>query len=494
MPRRVRAVANTYRQLTEAILSTIGLTEEDSIREQEVEEDDRSDDVQEVEDEDDLAALERFLQREQQVCDERVFQRGVSCALCCVARRGRLGAARTLLRYRPELDFVCIERGVYERRPYRCVLLEAVRGNHPLMLQLLVEHGADMNSRDKLFGTRALDEAVEHYRKLPCLRMLLQLGADVNARNSDGRTALIHAVAEYGPAYSNNLENIRLLLEGGACVNSVTPGDSAMWWVVTYLKEALDNEDAEEAAAVGRYCTQVANMLLDHGAPASSDVCPNGGSWYRRRREAEEERWRGRENERCMVSLSALCVEHFDLLFPVCVSLLSRGVPLNVLCSCHRNSPELQMEPCLSGMELMMRVLEEKLGPDPNMRSAENRELMDKALALIDISEACCVTPSFEEGLEDDPPESLSPSHPVLELRERLDEEYYYQLPSLSKLCRRSIRQLLAPSPLESKVALLPLPQLLKDFLIPEVSFLRRPGWDRLQCRTSRSGTPNGSP
>ncbi|XP_063043005.1 adhesion G protein-coupled receptor L3-like [Engraulis encrasicolus] len=48
------------------------------------------------------------------------------------------------------------------------------------MNTLLVEHGAEINSRDEIFETSALDKAVEDCHKLPCLRMLLQLGADLN--------------------------------------------------------------------------------------------------------------------------------------------------------------------------------------------------------------------------------------------------------------------------------------------------------------------------
>ncbi|XP_053229584.1 ankyrin repeat and SOCS box protein 6-like [Podarcis raffonei] len=91
----------------------------------------------------------------------------------------------------------------------------AVMRNKPDMVELLVQEGADINRRDRVHESSPLDLASEEPERLPCLKRLLELGADVNAVDKHGKTALLHALASSDGVQIHNTENIRLLLEGG---------------------------------------------------------------------------------------------------------------------------------------------------------------------------------------------------------------------------------------------------------------------------------------
>lgn len=84
----------------------------------------------------------------------------------------------------------------------------AARGGHEEAVRLLLDAGAQVNSKD-IFGRIPLHLAHEK----SVVALLLDHGADVNARDDKGWTCL-HWAASSRQAYS--LETIRLLLEKGA--------------------------------------------------------------------------------------------------------------------------------------------------------------------------------------------------------------------------------------------------------------------------------------
>ena len=86
-----------------------------------------------------------------------------------------------------------------------------------------LENGADVNAKDFL-GNTALFLAVFGDREnLDIIKMLLKNGADVNATNNDGNT-LLHELS-YGP----DLDIIKMLLEHGADINAINKkGESVL--------------------------------------------------------------------------------------------------------------------------------------------------------------------------------------------------------------------------------------------------------------------------
>jgi hypothetical protein len=88
----------------------------------------------------------------------------------------------------------------------------AAIGGHVNCMQILLEHGADVNEKSSDGITPLLYAAMGNQRD--CLQWLLKNGANVNDRNdNDGQTALMYA------AVGGNTGCLRILLEAGAAVN-----------------------------------------------------------------------------------------------------------------------------------------------------------------------------------------------------------------------------------------------------------------------------------
>ena len=78
-------------------------------------------------------------------------------------------------------------------------------------VKTLLDKGANINARDAK-GQTALIWGIQN---IDILRLLIEKGANVNAYDKDGRTALIQAVF----SYSGSLSILRLLIEKGADMN-----------------------------------------------------------------------------------------------------------------------------------------------------------------------------------------------------------------------------------------------------------------------------------
>lgn len=74
-------------------------------------------------------------------------------------------------------------------------LLQAIRCGKPTVVEILLARGADINKmRD---GKTPLHEAVSSYDNIKTIRTLLDNGADITARDSEGKTALEIAKSRY---------------------------------------------------------------------------------------------------------------------------------------------------------------------------------------------------------------------------------------------------------------------------------------------------------
>ena len=102
-------------------------------------------------------------------------------------------------------------------------LIDAARDNNIEGAREALKNGADVNAKDKA-GKTALIWAAR-YGHTEVVKMLIAAGADVNAKNSDGNTALIWA------AYYGHAEIIKMLIAAGADVNATdNGGNTALIW------------------------------------------------------------------------------------------------------------------------------------------------------------------------------------------------------------------------------------------------------------------------
>ncbi|KAL4622650.1 ankyrin repeat and SOCS box protein 6 [Arapaima gigas] len=374
--------------------------------------------------------LVELLEKESQ---SPVFEEGVSYSLFKVAERGLVPAAEVLLRYGADLNF---EDPVSYYNPLHIAVLR----NQPRMVQTLVRYGADVNKRDRIHESSPLDLASEESERVPCLHVLLDLGADVNAPDKNGKTALLHALASSDGLTVCNTENIRLLLEKGADVQAATQdGETAVSSLVFLVKEALEGTQ-KDASEIGHFCLGVTRLLLAHGTDPSCCLASS---------DSEEDEEAGE------ASLTQTCLEYFDLLFPLAVLLLQSGAPFY----CSRHGAR-----CWTGHCLIFARLRSALwaSSDPELVA----ELLTKAELLLDLALVCS---------------PFLPPHPAVDLPlMEQDSRFQWLLdlhgpsqdqdvgpPLLRCLCRAVIRHHLQPWHLENKVKALPLPDTLKEYLLP---------------------------
>lgn len=428
-----RRIIYEYQPLVDAVMCVLGLEEggvghED--RGQTPEEEARL-----------CSSLVELLERESQ---SEVFLEGISYVLFKVAERGLVYAAEILLRYGADLNF---EDPVSYYNPLHIAILR----NRPNMVKLLVGHGADIEKRDRIHESSPLDLASEESERLPCLLTLLDLGADVNARDKHGKTPLLHALASSDGVTVHNTGNIQLLLERGADVNASTvEGETVTSLLVFLVKEALD-ASVEDAAEIGKFCLKATRLLLTHRLDPS---------------------W----SEDGEPSLTQTSLEHFDLFFPLAVLLMQSGAPL--VCSFHGDS-------WWSGYTLLNQRLHIALLQCSDQSHAS--ELLEQAEVLLDLARVDTpllhVPPTLELPLLDPGP------HPHAQALRDLHIHAVQRdasPPALRCLCRAFIRSHLQPWPLDDRVKMLPLPDRMKDFLLPENTYIPRPGWDCFKPQQSQ--------
>ena len=143
----------------------------------------------------------------------------------------------------------------------------AAAGNIKVVKQNLAKD-VDINAKDSIFGATPLSSAAL-FGHTKIIALLLEAGAEVNAKNRDGGTALHNA------AFLGQYEAAKLLLENGAEVNirngdGGTPSDAAAvdWETTRFIFGMLRIKVSREKIEAGR--TKVIQLLRQHGATADT--------------------------------------------------------------------------------------------------------------------------------------------------------------------------------------------------------------------------------
>ena len=148
-------------------------------------------------------------------------------------------------------------------------LLIAAKNGDINSVKVLIERGADVDARNWL-GRTALHEAVL-YKHIEIAKMLIENGADVDAKDKWERTAL-HAAAKEG-----TIEIAKILIEKGADVDAKdidgwTAQEIAMknghYQIVELIKNAkkivVENKDSEKEVRIAkRSDIDILNMDMD---------------------------------------------------------------------------------------------------------------------------------------------------------------------------------------------------------------------------------------
>jgi ankyrin repeat protein len=145
-------------------------------------------------------------------------------------------------------------------------LLDAIRDGDTTQVQHLLQQGANANARDEAGDTALMRAAL--YADVEMMRVLVQSGAEVQVRGQDGTAPLLRTI--------HDLDKMRLVLERGAPVDDFAMVAAASVPGSQSALELLLAHGGKGRAAVPAYTALMAaakngdleavNCLLDHGA------------------------------------------------------------------------------------------------------------------------------------------------------------------------------------------------------------------------------------
>lgn len=193
---------------------------------------------------------------------------------------------RQLLKTDVDLDTSCQSVGSEGEN----ALHFAVRRGNPSVVKALLDAGMDVDSRSLKFGRTPLMFAAGNPHGILTMKLLVERGADVNARSGDGETPLLWAV-QYQVSSDDDIiaDNVRYLLEAGAVPPPIEVGrrnllTAAMESKLPKTIDVLLDAGMDVNARVSEYgetlltiavrysSAEIVRVLLEHGAdPNASD-------------------------------------------------------------------------------------------------------------------------------------------------------------------------------------------------------------------------------
>jgi ankyrin repeat protein len=196
---------------------------------------------------------------------------GVVFLLCALVGFLKLSAPTSIPAVAPFRDAGLVnDHTVLDRQ-----LMDAIRDGDSIQVQNLLEQGADPNARDDAGETALMRGAL--FGDIEVMRMLVAQGAKASARGQDGGSPLLRAVHDLGKA--------RFLVERGAPVDDVVMVAAARVPGCRELLDLLFAHGGSGRAAVQGYTPLMASAgngdlgavkcLLDQGADVKAQM-PNG--------------------------------------------------------------------------------------------------------------------------------------------------------------------------------------------------------------------------
>jgi ankyrin repeat protein len=132
-------------------------------------------------------------------------------------------------------------------------LAEAVIKKDTVKIEQLLQSGVDINTQHPTSGTTVLIIASSYYYYDDMIEYLIGKGADVNLKDSEGKTALLWAS-------SNSLENAKILISNGAKVNE--PANDGM---TPFLQATL-------GVSSGKVPIEICELLRKNGAKVNAEL------------------------------------------------------------------------------------------------------------------------------------------------------------------------------------------------------------------------------
>jgi len=132
-------------------------------------------------------------------------------------------------------------------------LADAVIDKDTIKIEQLLQSGLDINTQHPTSGTTVLMIASSYYYYDDMVVYLIGKGADVNLKDSEGKTALLWAS-------SNSLENVKILIANGAKVNE--PANDGM---TPFIQASL-------GVSSGKVPIEMCELLRQNGANINAEL------------------------------------------------------------------------------------------------------------------------------------------------------------------------------------------------------------------------------